>query len=129
MARPRVSEDDRRSECFAIRLTPNERIALQTEAERLALTPTELARQKLVEGRVVVRGHRQLSPQHVFTLGRIGVNLNQIARTLNSGRAMASGEIDEVLRELRQILAAIIGEGGPSGGDPAAGGGPTAGSG
>lgn len=108
MARPRTPEDERRSECFAIRLTPAERLALQEEAEGLSLTPTELARQRLVEGRVLVREHRQLPPRHVLALGRIGTNLNQIARSLNSLEDVTSSEIDDALRDLRRLLASII---------------------
>lgn len=108
MARPRSSETERRSECFAIRLTPGERIALIAEAERLAISPTSLARQRLLRGRVVVQEHRRLDPRQVFELGRIGVNLNQIARALNSGQSINPATIEAALAELRQLLAGIL---------------------
>ncbi|MEA3000852.1 MAG: hypothetical protein QOK17_2685 [Sphingomonadales bacterium] len=108
MARPRGSEDERRSECFAIRLTPGERIALQAEAERLSISPTSLARQRLLSGRVVVHEHRRLDARQAFELGRIGVNLNQIARALNSGQNLNPATIDAALAELRQVIASIL---------------------
>ncbi len=112
MARPRAPEEERRSECFAIRLTPAERLALQEEAERLSLSPTSLARQRLLRGRVVVQEHRQLDPRQVFELGRIGVNLNQIARALNSGQNINPAAIEAALAELRTLLAQIVRPGG-----------------
>ncbi len=124
MARPRAPEEERRSECFAIRLTPAERLALQEEAERLSLSPTSLARQRLLRGRVVVQEHRRLDPRQVFELGRIGVNLNQIARALNSGQNINPAAIEAALAELRTLLAQIVR---PSGDAPA--GGPEAGTG
>jgi len=124
MARPRAPEEERRSECFAIRLTPAERLALQEEAERLSLSPTSLARQRLLRGRVVVQEHRRLDPRQVFELGRIGVNLNQIARALNSGQNINPAAIEAALAELRSLLAQIVR---PSGDAPA--GGPEAGTG
>jgi hypothetical protein len=108
MARPRGSEDERRSECFAIRLTPAERLALQDEAERLSISPTSLARQRLLSGRVVVHEHRRLDPRQAFELGRIGVNLNQIARALNSGQRLNPAAIEAALAELGELLAEIV---------------------
>lgn len=122
MARPRAPEEERRSECFAIRLTPAERLALQEEAERLSLSPTSLARQRLLRGRVVVQEHRRLDPRQAFELGRIGVNLNQIARALNSGQNLNSAAIEAALGELRQLLAAALRPGPDAGtGEPDAG--------
>jgi hypothetical protein len=114
MARPRSSEDERRSECFAIRLTPAERLSLLDEAERLSISPTELARQRLTRGRVVVHEHRKLGPRQVFELGRIGVNLNQIARALNSRQNIKPATIEGVLAELRQLIASLL-SGAPTG--------------
>ena len=84
MARPPKDDTERRSQCFAIRLTPSERLSLIAEAERLAISPTELARKRITRGRIVVQEHRQQDPRLVFQLSKIGVNLNQIARALNS---------------------------------------------
>lgn len=118
MARPRSSEDERRSECFAIRLTPAERLSLLDEAERLSMSPTELARQRLTRGRVVVHEHRKLGPRQVFELGRIGVNLNQIARALNSRQNINPATIESAIAELRQLIAGLLSGGGeaPAGG-------------
>jgi hypothetical protein len=119
MARPRRPEDERRSECFAIRLTPGERIALQDEAERLSLSPTSLARQRLLRGRVVVQEHRRLDPRQAFELGRIGINLNQIARALNSGQNINPAAIEGALAELRGLLADIVRPGAEAAESPA----------
>jgi hypothetical protein len=112
MARPRSSEVERRSECFAIRLTPAERLSLLDEAERLSISPTELARQRLITGRVVVHEHRQLAPRQVFELGRIGVNLNQIARALNSRQNINPATIEGAIDELKRLIASLMLDGG-----------------
>jgi hypothetical protein len=108
MARPRRSDDERRSECLTIRLTPAERLALLAEAEQLSITPTSLARQRLIRGRLVVHEHRRLDPRQVFELGRIGVNLNQIARALNSGQHLNPATIEGVLAELKRLIGEIL---------------------
>lgn len=108
MARPRKNDEERRSECFAIRLTPDERLSLIAEAERLEITPTELARQRLIKGRVVVHEHRKLDPRQAFELGRIGVNLNQIARALNSGQNLNPATIDGAIGEVRELIATLL---------------------
>ena len=126
MARPRCSEGERRSECFAIRLTPAERLSLLDEAERLAISPTELARQRLTRGRVVVHEHRQLDPRQVFELGRIGVNLNQIARALNSRQNINPATIEAAIKELKQLIASVLLDGRLGGGGEAPAGSPEA---
>jgi hypothetical protein len=108
MARPHKDDEERRSECLTIRLTPAERLALLAEAERLSITPTSLARQRLIRGRVVVHEHRRLDPRQVFELGRIGVNLNQIARALNSQQHLNPAVIESALGELRRLIGEIL---------------------
>lgn len=108
MARPRKDDDQRRSEYFTIRLTPDERLALLAEAGRLRMSPTELARQRVLKGRVVVREHRQQDPRLVFQLGKIGVNLNQIARALNERQNVNPAVINAAIGELRPVIARLM---------------------
>lgn len=108
MARPRISDEERRSECFTIRLAPDERLALLAEAGRLRMSPTELARQRVLKGRVVVREHRQQDPRLVFQLGKIGVNLNQIARALNERQSVNPALINAAIEDLRPVIARLM---------------------
>jgi hypothetical protein len=126
MARPRKDDEIRRSAYFAVRLTPAEREALFAEAGRLAISPTELARQRLTRGRVLVQEHPQLDPRQVFELGKIGVNLNQIARALNSRQNINPATIEAGIDELKALIAAILrpGEPLPISGDGGADAGP-----
>jgi hypothetical protein len=119
MARPKTSDDERRSEFLVLRLTPAERLALIAEAERLSMTLTELARQRITRGRVVVREHRQLDPRQVFELGKIGVNLNQIARALNARQNINPATIEAAIGELNELIAVILqpGDGLPNSGE------------
>lgn len=108
MARPRIGDNERRSELLVLRLTPAERLALVAEAERLSMTLTELARTRVVKGRVVVREHRQLAPRQVFELGKIGVNLNQIARALNERQNLNPATIESAIHELKTLIASLL---------------------
>jgi hypothetical protein len=119
MARPRTSDDERRSEFLVLRLTPAERLTLVAEAERLSLTLTELCRQRVVKGRVVVHEHRQLAQRHIFELGKIGVNLNQIARALNERQNLNPATIESAIDELKTLIAGLlIGDPGARAGGP-----------
>ncbi len=108
MARPRISDDERRSECFTIRVSPAERLALQAEAARLRMSPTELARARVLKGHVVVREHRQPDPRLIFELNKIGVNLNQIARALNSQQNVNPAVIEGTVAALQPVLAGLL---------------------
>jgi hypothetical protein len=111
MARPRKDDEERRCEFLTVRLTPAERLSLIAEAERLCLSLAELARQRLTKGRVVVQQHRKLDPQQAFELGRIGVNLNQIARALNSQQRLNPATVQGSIDELKELIADLMLEG------------------
>ncbi len=86
MARPLKEPHERRSAKLPpIRVTEAELADLQLQAERAGLSLTELVRQRATGGRVTPR--RGLADAQLLSeLNRIGVNLNQIARTLNRGK-------------------------------------------
>ena len=114
MARPRKEKDSVREGRLNLRLTPDERAALEAKASAALLSPSEFARQAALGARIEAAGQAGepvASPartpdgiEHVVALNRIGVNLNQIARTLNAGRGLVPTELDNCLARVNQLL-------------------------
>ena len=114
MARPRKEKDSVREVRLNLRLTPDERAALEAKASAALLSPSEFARLAALGARIDAAGTagESLAPrastpdgiEHVVALNRIGVNLNQIARTLNAGRGLVHAELDNCLARVNQLL-------------------------
>lgn len=97
---------ERRSETFVFRCTPAEKAALRAKAEAAGLSAADL----LLEALRFTEARRRkpiprAAPELVRAVGRIGGNLNQIARWLNrAARAGESRQID-ALQVARQLVA------------------------
>lgn len=104
------------SETFVFRCTPTEKAALRAKAEAAGSSAAELLREAL--GLTEVRRRKpvpRVAPELVRAVGRIGGNLNQIARWLNRAAQIGeSGQIDAfqvarqlvaIERQLTQLLA------------------------
>ena len=111
MGRPKLSQDTKRQRLLGAKFTHEERARLLADAQRLGTgSLSELFRQRVLTGRVVLKKTAELSGVDRVQLQRVGVNLNQIARHLNerSGElpaiAALSAEITETLRELNAVL-------------------------
>lgn len=84
MARPRKTDDERRTEWIAFRVTPAERLRAEEKALAAGLPGApEFARRLTLKGRVVVEQSRAMDPAVFDELRRIGVNINQLARKAN----------------------------------------------
>lgn len=117
MARPKKERAEARAVVFGVRLTPDERATLEARAASLGVSVTEYARVAVLGGRVEVAplslgapssgGSQQSAPTdvaHVVALNRVGVNLNQIARNLNSGLGLVPAELDACLARVDALL-------------------------
>jgi len=104
MARPTKAPHEKRTAAFPpVRVTDAELYALHEQAEAVRLSPSEFIRQRVLSGRITPpRAPSQASL--IAELNRIGVNLNQIARQVNRGRAHDPHHLDHVLHELTQTL-------------------------
>ena len=117
MARPKKARADARGLVFGVRLTPDERATLEARAAALGVTVTDYARAAVLGGRV--EGAKPLSfegspsgaPEtppagvaHIVALNRVGVNLNQIARALNSGLGVVPAELADSLNRVNTLL-------------------------
>lgn len=95
-----------RAKWVHVKVTDDERAGWQAQAEAAGLTLADLIRQRLGEARPVGRdpirrrASRRADPELLAALGRIGSNLNQIARWANTYKGGA---------EAVQVLAALVG--------------------
>ena len=90
-----------------------ERAAIEHAAERAGLMPGSYARQALLGAptpRQVRRPpvERRELARLLGELGKIGGNLNQLAKAANTGVLVYTGEIDGALAGLEEVRAAIL---------------------
>lgn len=104
MARPTKAPEEKRTAKFPpVRVTEAELYQLQEQADAARLSVSEFIRQRVLSGRITPP--RTRSQESLLTeLNRIGVNLNQIARQLNRGRAHDPHHLDHVLHQLTTTL-------------------------
>lgn len=94
-----------RAKWVHVKVTDDERAGWQAQAEAAGLTLADLIRQRLGDARPVNRdpirrrASRRADPELLAALGRIGSNLNQIARWANTHKSKA---------EAVQVLAALV---------------------
>lgn len=103
MARPKKSPDEKRSERLECRLTVAEKNVIAQRAAERGMTLTDYAYQRLTQSRMKVPTVNPAIHQLVVELNRIGVNLNQIARAMNSGKPLPP-DFPRVLASLESVL-------------------------
>ena len=86
---------------FCLRLTPQERAKLEADAKRCGLTKSALLRRMISGLEVKARPSQELRELRA-EFHRIGVNINQIARSVNAGIATRQ-DAKEALILLRQV--------------------------
>ena len=109
----RGTEKRVRDYILPIRLSQDERAVVETAAERAGLSVGSHARQTLLGApapRQVRRPpvERKELAKLLAELGKIGSNLNQLAKAVNSGSLVYTGEIDAVLAGLEETRQAIL---------------------
>lgn len=104
MARPRKQVSEQRICPVKISLTEEEFSDLKKKAMAAGQAPAVYARDAALQSRLVIHQGRGLSPETFDTLNRLGVNLNQIARALNTG---LDGDLYELRDTLKRINAAL----------------------
>jgi hypothetical protein len=109
------SERRKRNDHITVRLTAEERAIIETGANAADLTPSSYARHKLLGGpqpRSVPKRvlDRMVLSRLLGQLGKIGSNLNQIARASNSGITVYEAEVLGALDELDTARTALLRE-------------------
>lgn len=111
MARPRKTTEPL-TEIIPFRLSKPERAQLNELAAREGLTVADLVRVHLLKARA--RSRRRATPEqlilieHLNELGKVGSNLNQIARKLNSNQPVARQHLEQALDNLNGISDKIF---------------------
>lgn len=106
MSRPKKTEPKEKR--ITIRLTNLEYQIISEEAEREHMTLAEYARHRIIHGKTethyeISTGKEELK-ELLIEHHKIGINLNQIAKHLNSGGIATP----DLLRELRQATHVIL---------------------
>ena len=98
MARPRLGEEERRRRTVGVRVTEAEAEELRERAQGARLSVGAYLRRRGL-------GQRMRMAAELRELNRIGVNLNQMARAMNTGAASPAGtrEAVEQASELRTL--------------------------
>ena len=89
MARPRLDKQERRARTVGVRVTAAEEAELRERAQAARLSMGAYLRRRALGERVRMAAELRLGAAELRELNRIGVNLNQMARALNS-RAVSS---------------------------------------
>ena len=85
MARPRLGEEERRTRTLGVRV-----------------------RRRALGRRVRIASEWRLGAAELRELNRIGVNLNQMARALNSGAVSSPAETQEAVERVGELVAKLL---------------------
>ena len=108
MARPRLGAEERRTRTIGVRVTEAQAAELAERAQATRLSMAAYMRCRALGQPVRMARERRLGAAELRELNRIGVNLNQMARVLNSGGATAPAETREVVERVGELVAALL---------------------
>ena len=107
MTRPQKETDMRREHRVTIRLTDTEFSIIENAAEQAVMSISEYMRTQTMEGQVNARFEIVADVAEIKKLigefGKIGSNLNQIARYFNQGGIISTEMKNEIRKSLRDI--------------------------
>lgn len=107
MARPEKQDGEKRSETARFRLTLAEREWLRAQARQANLSETEFMRRRVLGQPVRAASEAAADPALVMALNRVGVNVNQLAKSVHVDSAFQQ-YWREVGDELRAVLAKAV---------------------
>ncbi len=99
--------EQRTSRLPAIRLTDAERQLLEEKAAQSGLSFSEWVRAELTAAPVRASKADPALPRLLTELNRVGVNLNQLAASMNSGRHPAENAVLAHLKQLQDVLLKV----------------------
>ena len=107
MTRPQKETDMKREHRVTIRLTDTEFSIIENAATQAEMSISEYMRTQTMEGKVNARFEIVADVNQIKKLigefGKIGSNLNQIARYFNQGGILSSEIRNEIRKSLRDI--------------------------
>ena len=114
MARPKKTETEPMKHSFVVRLTDTQYDIIRSYAEEMGMSMASYVRHMAIHGKMTINYPIVASIPEIQKLtaqfGRIGSNLNQIAKYFNTGgmqsRALRE-EINECIAELMKLSKAV----------------------
>ena len=110
MARKKKEFPPVKERCIGFRVTEDLYQVIETEASQAKMSVSEYCRTVATNKRIIIKKEKVFNSPELLTalsnLGKIGSNLNQIARHLNEGNSMDSvmkKELMQCITELRNI--------------------------
>ena len=93
-----------------LRISAEEKAQIEQKARKAGITTSEFIRRSALGRRLPSYGDTTLLQEYSMQLGKIGSNLNQIAKYVNQGFLLDSfrGEIRETCRELVDLKFRIL---------------------
>lgn len=93
-----------------LRISSEEKAQIEQKARKAGITTSEFIRRSALGRRMPSYGDTTLLQEYSMQLGKIGSNLNQIAKYVNQGFLLDSfrGEIKETCRELVDLKFRIL---------------------
>ena len=108
MARPRLGDEARRKRTVGVRVTEAEATELRERAQAARLSMGAYLRRRGLGQRVRMAAERRLGAAELRELNRIGVNLNQMARAMNSGAVSSPAETQEEVERVGELVAKLL---------------------
>ena len=108
MARPRLGEEERRRRTIGVRVTEAEAEELRSRAQAACLSMGAYLRRRGLGQRVRMAAERRLGAAELRELNRIGVNLNQMARAMNSCAVPPPAETQEAVERVGELVAKLL---------------------
>ena len=108
MARPRLGEEHRRTRTVGVRVTEAEAAELRERAQAARLSMGAYLRRRGLGQRARTTAERRLGAAELRELNRIGVNLNQMARALNSGAVSSPAETQAAVERVGELVAKLL---------------------
>jgi hypothetical protein len=109
MARPKKILTEPKSHCFVVRLTDTQHEIIKNYAEKIGMSMAEYIRHQAINGKIEISYPIVASVPDLQKLtaefGKIGSNLNQIARYFNTGGMQSKAireDINECIAELME---------------------------
>jgi uncharacterized protein (DUF1778 family) len=101
-----------RTERVELRLSATERALLSDRADAAGVSVSEYARRVILDIPLTFQAVKKADPALIVALNRVGVNLNQIARVLNTDqrgeRAECLPRLEEALWEVSEALERLM---------------------
>ena len=108
MARPRLAAGERRTRTIGVRVTEAQAAELAERAAGARMSMAAYMRHQSLGQPVRVTAERRLALAERVELTRIGVNLNQVAKALNSGATAAPAGTREAVERVGELVAALL---------------------